>query len=128
MEGYNLNVFDHRNGIDKSNISGFTLLEVVIGIVLFVAVALPLTAWFYSNNGTIHSQESLIAVWLLEQESAHIKMFPEEVGSVRVRVVDGKEWKIMINKEGNQLVQYTLSAATNGKKMGEVVVYGLSGK
>lgn len=123
-----MDVFDNREGIVNSNISGFTLLEVIIGIVLFVSVALPLTAWFYSSNGTIHSQESLIAVWLLEQECAHIKMFPEEVVPTKVRVVNGKEWKVVISKEGDQLVQYKLSASTNGKKMGEVVVYGLSGK
>jgi hypothetical protein len=65
---------------------------------------------------------------LLEQEAASVQLFTDEGRSTRVRIVDGKEWKILVSTEGTQFVRYTLTASKNCRKLGEVVVYGISSK
>lgn len=113
---------------DTGVAAGFTLIEVIVGLMLFVVVALPLIAGLYRSTGSLQSQESLIATWLLEQESASVRLFPEAGLSTRRRVIDGKLWMVQIRPEGSPLVRYTLTALKNGKEKGKVVVYGIDNK
>jgi hypothetical protein len=108
--------------------SGYTLLEVVIGLFLFVAVVVPLMAGLFSNTGTLRTEESLIATWLLEQEAASVRLFTDEGLTSKRRLVDGIEWTIKIKAEGSPLTKYTLSAFKHGKKREEVIVYGIRTK
>lgn len=106
--------------------AGFTLIEVIVAFTLFLAIALPMMAGLYASSGTLRAQEALTATWLLEQEAASIRLFTNEGLAVKRRIIDGKEWTVRISSEGAPLVRYTLSAWKQGKKRGEVVVYGTS--
>ena len=104
---------------------GYTLIEVVIALFLFIAIAIPMMAGFFSNNGTVRSQEALTATWLLEQEAAAACLFPDDVQADKHRTINGQDWEVVIASDGSSLVKYTLTASKLGKKRGELVVYGL---
>lgn len=44
-----------------------------------------------SNTGALRSQEALEATWMLEQESAAIRLFPDEAMPVKHRIIEGRD-------------------------------------
>jgi type II secretory pathway pseudopilin PulG len=111
--------------IRNSSASGFTLIEVMIGVSLFIAVVVPLMAGLYLNTGIERSEDALVGAWLLEQEAASVRLFSDEGLSGRHRIVNGNDWTVEVQAEGTPLVKYTLTALKHGKKKEEVVVYGI---
>jgi type II secretory pathway pseudopilin PulG len=107
---------------------GYTLLEVLISLFLFIAIAVPMLTGVVTNTGALRSQEALTAAYILEQEAAFARLFPDDVPLVKHRVVDGKSWTVTIDAQGSPLRKFELVAMHNGKKCGMVVVYGMMGE
>jgi hypothetical protein len=116
-----------RTSIQPHN-HGYTLMEVLISLSMFIAIAVPMLAAVATNTGTLRSQEALMASWILEQEAAGVRLFPEDVAPIKYRVVDGKSWTITIDAQGSPLRKFELVAVHKGKKCGKVIVYGMVGK
>jgi prepilin-type N-terminal cleavage/methylation domain-containing protein len=107
---------------------GFTLIEILVALFLLTSIALPLITGLCANTNTLRTEESLVATWLLEQEAASVRLFTDEGLMSKRRIVDGKAWVIQIRAEGSPLAKYTLTALKQGKKRGEVVVYGIKAR
>jgi hypothetical protein len=105
--------------------SGYTLVEVMIGLSLFLCVVVPLMAALYANTGLQRNEDALVGVWLLEQEAASVRLFGNERELSKHRIINGDEWTVEVQAEGAPLTKYTLIALKHGKKKGEVVAYGV---
>ena len=105
--------------------TGYTLVEVLISLFIFIAIAVPMIAGVITNTGSLRSEEALVASWILEQEATAARLFPEKIVPIRYRTVGGKEWIIQTEQSGSPLVRVDLVALHRGKKCGRVIVYAL---
>ncbi|MGA2508556.1 MAG: hypothetical protein ABSF80_13895 [Chitinispirillaceae bacterium] len=106
-----------------SDSGGYTLIEVVISLSIFIAIAVPMLCAVISNTGALRSQEALEAVWMLEQEAESIRFSPDEVMPVKHQIIEGRDWTVRIESEGKPLVKYSLTALRKDKVRGSVVMY-----
>jgi hypothetical protein len=102
---------------------GYTLIEVVISLAIFIAISVPMLCAVVRNTGALRSQEALEAVWMLEQEAASIRFSPGEPMPVKHRIIEGRDWTIRIETEGRPLVKYSLAASRKDKVRGNMVIY-----
>ncbi|MGA2506121.1 MAG: hypothetical protein ABSF80_01415 [Chitinispirillaceae bacterium] len=109
--------------IINSDSGGYTLIEVVISLSIFIAIAVPMLCAVISNTGALRSQEALEATWMLEQEAESIRLLPDEVMPVKHRIIEGRDWTVRIESEGKSLVKYSLTASRKDKVRGSVVFY-----
>ena len=113
--------------MEKNNkISGYTLLETVISLMILTSVIVPCIAFFYRSTVLTDVYRELEAAWLIEQEAAVIRTFPGEFLPVRRRYIEGKEWTIRSARTGGNVVTYRISAEHNGKIKAAAIFYGRS--
>jgi type II secretory pathway pseudopilin PulG len=115
----------YMNKINTQSQTGYTLVEVLISLFIFIAIAIPMLTGVFTNTGSLRSEEALVAAWILEQEAATVRLFPEEIVQVRRRIIDGKEWIVLAEQTGAPLVRVDLTALHQRKKCGRVIVYAL---
>jgi hypothetical protein len=106
-----------------NNNDAYTLVEVLIAFFLFIAVAVPMISWIFTNNVSLRSQEMLVAQWLLEQEASELCLFPDRIKDQKKIKIDNKEWIIRAEKNGSPLVQYHLIGLKGSKRCGELYFY-----
>lgn len=108
----------------KVNSSGFTLVELLVSLSILVAVLVPVLISFNRNRGISESENEIIATCILEQEAAMIRKFPNEVLSVKRRMVAGREWLISIENSGDDIIKYRIKISDPAKYHDELVFYG----
>lgn len=111
----------HREGSRNNN--GYTLLEAVIAMALFLVVLVPLLQRMSLANKEYRAKEIIIASCLLEQEAAAIMLQPDTHVATKRRMVQGKEWIIEISVQGDALRQYELKARYRGKEIHRILFY-----
>lgn len=107
----------------RNNPNGYTLLEVLIAMSLFLMVIVPMMGYMSASAKVNKGRDTMIASCILEQEAAQISLFPTEIFSTKRRTVNGREWVIQASFEGNELIKCTLSAAKHGKTVDKVIFY-----
>jgi hypothetical protein len=102
---------------------GYTLIEVVISLAIFISISVPMLCAVIKNTGALRSQEALEATWTLEQEAATIRFSPDESMPVKHRIIEGRDWTVRIETEGKPLVKYSLTASRKDKVRGRMVLF-----
>lgn len=105
------------------NNSGYTLIEVIISLSIFIAISVPMLCAVINNTGSLRSREALEATWMLDQEAASIRFSPDEAMPVKHRIIEGREWTVRIETEGKPLVRYSLTASRKDKVRGRMVMF-----
>jgi prepilin-type N-terminal cleavage/methylation domain-containing protein len=112
----------------KAKQDGYTLIEVILAMFLFSAIAIPMLCAVISNSDAMRSQESLTAAYLLEQEAMRVRLFPEDAAPIVHRTLDGKAWTVEIKADGTPLVKYELMAIKKNRNCGRAIVYAYQKK
>lgn len=107
----------------KLNNRGYTLLESMVALVLFLLVVVPLMARMSIATKMNRGVDVIIASSILEQESMHLRLFPEDFYMTRSRSVNGQEWKIKGTMTGNAFKTITLSASKNNRVIERCTLY-----
>jgi Tfp pilus assembly protein PilV len=103
--------------------NGFTLLEAMIGLGLFLAVVIPLLSIIDTANRRQNSRDEFTALCLLEQECALVQNDPKGAKQTRKRVANGKEWTVSVKCRGTGLVTCSMTIATAGKNYASATFY-----
>jgi hypothetical protein len=103
--------------------SGYTLIEVVISLAIFISISVPMLCAVIRNTGALRSQEALEATWMLDQEAASIRFSSDEAMPVKHRIIEGRDWTVRIETEGKPLVKYLLTASRKDKVRGRMVLF-----
>ncbi len=109
--------------ITTSTISGFTLLEVLISLSILLIAIIPLSLIAYKNTDSTDAEKEIIANCLIEQESALVRAYPDQILPVKRRTVLGTEWLIQTEYTGTDLVQYKMRVKDH-KLRSEFTFYG----
>jgi len=101
---------------------GYTLLESLIAISIFLILMVPLTARLHEADKTARVRHKTTAMCILEQEAALIR-HGESPFPVKKRTVAGREWVVETSAEGNPLRTYRMHAFLDGREISEVVFH-----
>ena len=104
---------------NMANASGYTLLEVLTGMVLLGCVV-GMGSVLQTYNGGHRSQELLDAIWILEQEASQVQN-----GSVlpqHTKQVHGIVYEIKCESAGTTQGLYHLTAKRHDRICGELYV------
>jgi prepilin-type N-terminal cleavage/methylation domain-containing protein len=85
------------------NKNGFTLIEALIAMVVFVGIVVPLLVFLYGGKGQARAQDSIVAESFLEQEAKKVQVLPENPAPVIIRSISGVEWKITWDVSGDKI-------------------------
>lgn len=99
---------------------GYTLLEVLVAMSLFLCVLVPLAQRFAVAIKTTKSMDTLTASCLIEQESAAVMQSDSYHPVTRHKTIQGHEWTIKSAISGNKLRDCSMVVYKN-KKMVETV-------
>jgi hypothetical protein len=91
---------------------GYTLIEVVISLAIFISISVPMLCAVIKNTGALRSQEA-----------ATIRFSPDESMPVKHRIIEGRDWTVRIETEGKPLVKYSLTASRKDKVRGRMVLF-----
>jgi len=105
------------------NNKGYSLIEMLVAMVLFLACIVPLMSHMSSSARINRGKDKMVAACILEQEAALLKLHPDEVFNTERRTINGIEWIIKANFQGNELKKCTLSASAKGKMIDKVIFY-----
>jgi prepilin-type N-terminal cleavage/methylation domain-containing protein len=98
--------------------SGFTLIEIMVGLALFAVVALPTMRYLYKEMASTSIRDMQEAAWLgraeMEKYLAKETWTPEN----RVRELNGKRWELDFSLTGEEYKEIVLSVR---KKQVEVI-------
>lgn len=118
----------NKNSVDikKSalrNQAGYTLLEVLIALIIFMAAVVPLIGRLWTVNMSIDAQNKYTAQCLLEQEIACSQTFPADIIPLKRRMVNAKEWEITSALTGSTLQSCAIAVSVNKKTYASAVIY-----
>jgi len=82
---------------------GFTLVEALIAMVVFVAVVVPLLASVFGGRNQNRAQDLFTATCFLEQEAKKAQVLPENPAPEITRTINGVQWKINWEVAGDKL-------------------------
>ncbi len=102
---------------------GYTLMEALIALALFLLIIVPFIGLFGNATKFNKGKEMLTASFILEQETAIIQNNPEEIYTSKTRNISGKNWTVKAATRGEGLKTIKLSAIRNGKSVDEVEFY-----
>jgi len=111
----------------RNNNSGYTLLESMVALVLFLMVVVPLIARMSNGVSLNRGEDIIIAASLLEQESMRLKTFPDDQFLTKTRIVNNQEWKIKAVVTGSALKTITLTAFKRNKEIETIRFYRFDG-
>lgn len=112
-----------KNTLITSFQGGFTLLETLVALSLFVVVVVPLFSYLTANSGTVKLQNMVTAQGLLNQQVALVREYPDGQPEHKNILVGIDKWQISIIKSDTGLVLFTISASKHNKKISEVYLY-----
>ena len=108
---------------DKQNNRGYSLLEAVVALALFMLLIVPLIGRF-SNVSRINKGRNLLtATCLLEQEAELIRFNPYDVSPSKRRKLSDQEWIVKTSVKGQELKEFLIEARLNDKKVSELFFY-----
>lgn len=105
------------------NSKGYTLLEALISMSLFLVLVVPLILHMSNSAKTNKGKEKLTAICLLEQETTHLRLFPNDIFTSKRRTTGNCEWEIKASFEGSNLKKYHLKAFKKKRLIEQIVFY-----
>jgi len=124
---YQISSFKFQRSVN-AYCKGYTLLETLVAMALFIIVIVPLMEYISVSNKINRGEEKIIASCILEQEAAALKMFPDEILVTKFRKVKGEKWLIKTSLKGEKLKMCRIGAYKKDKKIGEVFLYVYEGR
>jgi prepilin-type N-terminal cleavage/methylation domain-containing protein len=95
--------------------SGYTLLETLIALVIFVGVVVPLLAYISGGKSQDRARELIIATCLLDQEVKKARFNTGDVPMIVSRNINGLEWQVKFSCSGAGLQSCNAGVYKNGK-------------
>lgn len=110
--------------LPRSN-SGYTLIEALIAITVFVGIVVPLMVHVFNSKGQARSQDLLLAQCLLEQEIGKARIMPDNPSPEITRAVFNSQWTIRfeVNGDPGKLQVVRATAFKNSKLVSEAEFY-----
>jgi hypothetical protein len=107
----------------RSSSHGYTLLEALIALSIFMVVIVPLLGRLATGAGMSRARDALAASCLIEQTAVGIELYPDEVKPVERRRVGPRVYEIRTDASGSGLQTYRIRVSCRGKRIGEAIVY-----
>jgi len=89
--------------------NGYTLVEVMVSLLIFMAFALPLIHMIGSITTDFRGREYVTAASLLDRTYEKIKLCPESLRRVERFQVGGQEWRVEITTRGEEPTQFVVT-------------------
>ena len=87
--------------MNKKN--GFTLIEALVALVVFVGVVVPLLVHLSGGKEQARAQNLIVAESFLEQEAKKAQTLTESPAPEITRTINGVEWKITWTVSGDKI-------------------------
>ena len=117
------NVSASRQTVPAQGNAGFTLLETLISLAIFMAIALPLVANVYTIDHAVIGLDKITATCILEQEVALCRAFPDKIQVLKTRRVGDVDWTVRTTIEGKEFATVRLTVDKADKQISKVVFY-----
>ena len=101
--------------ISKNKSSGFTLVEALVAVVVFVAVVVPLLAYVFGGRHQNKAQDLFTATCFLEQEAKKAQVLPDNPAPEITRTINGVDWKMKWEVTGDKVQACVAKVYKNGK-------------
>ena len=102
---------------------GYTLLEVVISMSLFVMIIVPLISMLGSEAGFERERQRIVALSLLEKECALILLSPHQALPEKRIDAAGRSWIVKTTRRGSPLTFFTVSIVLDKNIIAEAGFY-----
>lgn len=114
----------YRNRINE-NQDGFTILETMIALAIFLVCVVPLTTGLIRVGKVRRSMDMVTASCLLQQQYAIIQSSPRLLLPRSEKIIDENKWVIETSSEGGELKKYTVTVLRGNKEIttGRMYVY-----
>jgi prepilin-type N-terminal cleavage/methylation domain-containing protein len=89
--------------IANKNQQGFTLVEALIALIIFVSVVVPLLVYLNGGKSSDKAADIMIAESFLELETTKVKTMSDEPPREVVRTINGREWKCVWGITGQEV-------------------------
>jgi type II secretory pathway pseudopilin PulG len=76
------------------NKNGYTLIETLIALIVFVGVVVPLLAVLFGARNQNRAQDMVTAACILEQEAKKAQVMPDPPPPLITRKINNIDWKI----------------------------------
>jgi prepilin-type N-terminal cleavage/methylation domain-containing protein len=103
--------------------TGFTLIEVMIAVVVFVGVVVPLLAHIFGGKNQNRAQDLITATCFLEQEAKKAQVLPDNPAPEITRTINGVEWKIKWVVTGEKIQTCVAKVFKSGKFVTDACMY-----
>jgi prepilin-type N-terminal cleavage/methylation domain-containing protein len=97
---------------------GFTLIEVLISLILITAITVPLIVHFYSNSMASRAEHEIVALSLAQQEQISLCFDGSSFVPLKKRTVHNTVYSITSNRNGEELVRYTVTISVGTLTIG----------
>ncbi len=112
-----------RSSPSENTIKGYTLVEVLVAMALFLIVIVPLIGHMTVAIKINKGKNKMVAASIIEQEAAILRMFPDETFNIKRRKIGGREWVIKTSFKGGKLKTCHISAHYKGKMVDKAIFY-----
>ena len=109
--------------LSRNNLQGYTLVEMLVSLGLFLAIIVPLMGYMSVPVKINRGKDKMIAAGILEQEAAILRMFPGELFTEKRRKIGPKEWVVKASFAGDRLKTCTLQVYCKGKLVDKAILY-----
>jgi len=107
-----------RIGYLAQSESGFTLIEAMVALAVFVGIVVPIVSLAFRNSQTTRAGDLLTAACIIEQESALLRACPQTWVPSKQRTVRGMTWIVTSEATGDVLKQFRVSVSCKGWVIG----------
>ncbi len=106
-----------------SDCKGFTLLETVVSLSIFLAVVVPLMQHMTSAGRMNKGKQKMIAACIIEQEAATLRSYPDQMFTTKQRKVKGITWTVKASIQGDKLKKCHLEVYRRKKRIDKAIFY-----
>ncbi len=90
------------------NCRGYTVIEALIALSIFVAVVVPLMQRMYISAKINRGKDKMVASCIIEQETALLYTFPDRIFTSKSRTINRKKWTVKAYIKGDKLKKVEL--------------------
>lgn len=106
----------------KNNNSGFTILEALFGLLIFVGIVVPFLVYINGSKNAGKAKDVVIAESILEQEIEKAK-FENQNPTEITRTINSVLWKVTFELSDNGAQVYKVKVFKNDKFIANAAFY-----